>query len=140
MAILQFQHPVLITSNRPFTQRIEDLIQQRLSEGLLIRGRWLPREWIGFTTLRRILETYLCVCLETGTRDWDQPLMMTLALTLQSASCARAGDITRSDGYTRTEFLCFKDVTVKIRPDAQFPPTVQDLEAGFVLRYCKGQK
>ncbi|OKP00963.1 hypothetical protein PENSUB_7544 [Penicillium subrubescens] len=63
-----------------------------------------------------------------------------LPSTLQSAVCARFGDVARSPLYTGDVYLAYKDVQLVLQRGFTNPPTVQDLEATFTLRYTKGNK
>jgi hypothetical protein len=141
LTILQFKHrhfQVLYT--RHDVARIEEFIEQSVREGKLHRGRFWKRQWLGFSALHEMIETYLSNCLSSGVRDWDLPLIGALAFTLQYALCARAGDMTRAQLYTGKEFLAYKDVEITLRNDHSSPPSVQDLRACVHLRYTKGQK
>jgi hypothetical protein len=60
--------------------------------------------------------------------------------TVQSAVCARFGDVASSPLYTGDEYLAYKDVQLVLQRGFTNPPTVQDLEATFTLRYTKGNK
>lgn len=113
---------------------VQNFIKQRTQSGQLTRGQYWSKEWLGLGALREITDENLMSCLSHGTRDWDKPLVNTLAFILQYALCARAGDVTRSHLYTGDQFLAYKDIQLTLRRGASTTPNVNDLTARFHLR------
>ena len=72
-----------------------------------------------------------------GTRSWEVIIWMMLALALLSALCARAGDVVRSGLYTGNECLCWQDVHIVGKEDAEGRML---FHATFTLRFEKGDK
>lgn len=114
-------------------ERVKSFIEQRTQSGQLTRGLCRSKEWLGLAALRKITDKSLMSCLSNGTRDWDKPLVNTLAFILQYALCARAGDVTRSGLYTGDQFLAYKDILLTLRRGASTTPNVNDLTARFHL-------
>lgn len=141
LRILQFKHCDFDTRYTEYdSMRIHEFIEQRISIGQLRRGRFLSRQWLGFSALQEMVQGHLQNCLSSGVRDWDLQLICILAFVLQYTLCSRAGDLTRSRYYTGRQFLAYKDVSITLREDHANSPTVQDLKACVQLRFTKGRK
>ena len=86
----------------------------------------------------------LASALNEGTPSWEVTIVEVLSLALQSATCARAGDLARSYGYEKMEALVWGDVQMFLPP-----PTSDTLPEGFTtpafnayitLKWRKGKK
>ena len=68
----------------------------------------------------------LASAIREGTASWDVTIFNALALALQSALGSKAGDITRFEGGTEMETLCWGHITVVMDK-----PTGDTLPEGF---------
>lgn len=91
-------------------------------------------------------EERLVSALRDGTKSWEVTIFCALALSMQSALCARAGEIAGTAEYRGMEVLCWKDVTLKLGDEpSKYNPlprgfTSPKFEAVFLLRCRKGKR
>ncbi|KAF2431218.1 hypothetical protein EJ08DRAFT_660099 [Tothia fuscella] len=81
------------------------------------------RQSVGQETVKHINQVKLQDSLRKGCGNWDLVIQDCLLLATLSATGARAGDITRSDGYTDNETLRWSDcwIDVEIHLNTQSP-------------------
>lgn len=113
------------------------LLRQMLQEGKLTRKRVRGEpHWVTSDIIHRIITASLRDSIENGILSWDYILFHALLLCMQSALCARIGDITRSVLYAGNECLCYKDINVTlITEDGR-----ERLWAVITLQFEKGMK
>ena len=76
-----------------------------------------------------------------GSLSWDITLSKVLAIILQAACAARAGDVALTDHYESHESMSWKhlDLRIQDRPVAT-RPTVSDLTLTITLAFTKNNK
>lgn len=114
-------------------------LDQLATQGLLVRGNWRKRQWLGFKVIQRMAHAFLESSLTDGCLMWDRVMLKLLGVVLQSSCASRSGDIARSTLYTGMECLCWKHVELTLT-DREEPLSVQKLSLKFTLEFTKGHK
>ncbi|KAL9638252.1 MAG: hypothetical protein Q9204_001567 [Flavoplaca sp. TL-2023a] len=119
--------------------RLSSWLDQKVKDGLLIRGRWSQKVYAGFVVVSRLCEAWLQHHLAHGAYSWDIIVAKLLSITLTSACIARSGDLGKSRGWTDTEALRWSDVSLLVEPDS-VPDLPYNITVQVILRYTKGNK
>ena len=82
--------------DRHDTARLNAFFIQAVHDKRLVRGRWNRRVWIGFTTLSRMVRSFLQHNHEHGCANFDTVIAKCLSVVLIAALGCRAGDVGRS--------------------------------------------
>lgn len=117
--------------------KCDSLLNTLVKEGVLTKGRWRQRQWVGFQTILRMCDTWMQTALQEGCSSWDTKISRQLSILLIAAFASRNGDVTRSMLYRSLECLTFKDITLTFCGGGN---TVNDLSMDVVLRFVKGYK
>jgi hypothetical protein len=116
--------------------RIEALIDSLTKADKLTVGKWRKSQWVGFLTLRAIINAYVSEALLNGAHSWDVRISRWLSLLLQSSADSRAGEVVRTNGYKGREFMAWEDVEIKLVGGTGFV----NLQAQVTLFWEKGSK
>jgi hypothetical protein len=137
--ILTFRHRNLTDEYGNYEiLRIKVHLDQLVKRGLLIKGTWFRKAWVGFVILQRIIYEWIEVALNDGCLSWDCILLKALSVILQSAVAGRAGDVARSALYKGVEYLKYEDVELTL--SSREPLSVQHLSGKLTLKYRKDRK
>ena len=139
---LQFHHRDLNDHYGKTEQlRISTHLDQLVKRGLLVKGQWFKKLWLGFLVVKKLATCWIETALADGCLSWDRVLLKLLGNILQSALAARAGDVARSMLYTGCQYLAYEHIELKLEsPDMDGPFSVQQLRGRFTLKYRKGKK
>jgi hypothetical protein len=142
ISILTFRHGDLKDHYGPRdVLRINVHLDQLVKRGVLFKGRWFKKQWVGFLVVQRLAENWLEKNIAEGCLSWDRVLYKLLGIILQSALAARCGDIARSSLYQAMECVCYEDIELTLAPQlSQGQLSVQQLTGTFKMRYTKGKK
>jgi len=110
---------------------------QMVTSGRLLRGFWKSKTWIGFTTVSRLLRTFLERAVHRGTPNWDVVLAKCLSIVLVSALGVRSGDLARSYGYRGDEYLQYRHIELYLDSPE---PLFTNLRAKITVEFAKGHK
>ncbi|KAI7280603.1 hypothetical protein KC345_g4644 [Hortaea werneckii] len=127
------------------SQRIKTWLSDVVNDGKLLRGRWLPRTFLGFPVVSRMLRTYLQHASTMGCSNFDLVISRMLSVVLASSLGARVGDLVCSDSTARGQgyYLQFRHISLSIREEQgamEKEPRFEHLEAMVELEFTKGYK
>jgi hypothetical protein len=132
---LKFQHRDLRQHYTEYDEkRISTWLDQQVTLGKLIRGRWVERQWLGLVMILKLVRAMVEHSLAQGCLSWDIIIVKILGVVLACACNSRSGDVARSDGYTNMEYLQFQHVELTLRTGGT---SAQDLRAKVTLKYTK---
>lgn len=117
--------------------RLDATIQQLLNDGQLTKDPAREALWLSCQIVKMMVSATLSDAILNGTKSWDSMLAGCLALALQAALAARAGDFKRSAHYTGTEYLKWKDIEVIAKGPSVDDPRLTML---ITLLYLKSHK
>lgn len=139
--MLNFRHSELKdTYGKKELERITIHLDQLVKRGLLVKGRWYAKQWLGFRVVEKLAHAWLDKALQQGCISWDKVLLKLLNVVLLSALAARSGDVARSHLYKGDEALCWQHIELTLSGDKTEGLSVQDLQAKINLKYLKGRK
>ncbi len=138
--LLQFKYRPHYTVYSVDAQVIHHTLDQLTKDGKLFKGTWQKRTRVGFHTIRKILRSWFASALVEGTMSWDRTIMFATAFALQYALGCRSGEIAQSNGYKEDEYLCWRDVEIKLTKTGPGLPSIQDLQCVITLRAVKNYK
>lgn len=118
------------------TLRIRTLIDNKEKEGLLTRGRWRKRQWLGFNMVLKMCTAYVTSAIEDGCVSWDIVVHRWLSIVLMCSLGSRSGDIARSSRYQGLECLLLEHITLTLEGGDKF----HNLEASVELAFTKTNK
>jgi hypothetical protein len=121
------------------SERLQTFIADAVKQRRLFKGYWNERTWLGFTTLSRMVTEYLKHFIAKGCCSWDVIVAKCLSITLVAALGARAGDVSRSNGYHNDEFLQWGHIRLYVDAESDVA-NFHDLRAVVTLKFMKGAK
>lgn len=127
------------------TLKTNEIFGQAVQDGDLMKGRCLQRQQLTFRSIRRMLVKDFNLFIQRydgRAAAWyhvKNLMMIHLAVLLQSALHARAGDIARSQGYVGEQYMKWEDIEVRFQAKST-TASVLNLEGRFSIRYEKGKK
>ncbi|KAL4792085.1 hypothetical protein BDV19DRAFT_369076 [Aspergillus venezuelensis] len=83
-----------------------------------------------------MLNTWWSNAFVRGTKSWDQVTLYALATMMITATGARTGDISLSNGYDDSCSLCWSDVEMTLGHNTE----LKNVTLVLTLRFCKTQK
>lgn len=130
-----FAHPQF---SKPWTQhwvaRTRAFFNHLASSKRVVKGRWYKQQWVRFKVAERINQHWVSHALEQGTISSDGIWQALATLVIQSATCARIGDVLRSKCYEGQEYLTWPCIRWHFYL-AQ--PIINNLHCKITLQYCK---
>lgn len=117
--------------------RFETWLSDAQKDGLITRGKWQKKTWIGYACLSRLVRAFLTRAIERGTLSWDVIIAKCLSTVLVGALGARSGDVGQSQMYKGDEYLQFSHIQLDVKGDE---PVFANLEMHITLKYTKGFK
>ncbi|KAH9223686.1 hypothetical protein DL95DRAFT_453629 [Leptodontidium sp. 2 PMI_412] len=139
--MLTFRHNNLKDNyGRREMERITVHLDQLVKRGLLVKGRWFKKQWLGFRVVEKLAHAWLGKAILQGCISWDKVLLKLLNVVLLSALAARSGDVARSHLYKGDEALCWQDIELTLSGEETEGLSVQNLRAKVNLKYLKGRK
>ncbi|RDL33092.1 uncharacterized protein BP5553_08531 [Venustampulla echinocandica] len=133
---LTFEYPKFNLTRHECT-KLDALIDTLASEKKLLRGkRRAKNEWIGVALVENMSRCWLQAALDCGCLSWDVVIHRAMTVVLQSALCCRAGEISKSCGYT-VEFMRWSHLVMTLPPGQN---TLDDVHLTCQVNYMKGKK
>ncbi|KAK7711430.1 hypothetical protein SLS64_005454 [Diaporthe eres] len=126
--------------SRQECRRLDTLLDSLVKEGKLIKGRWRKRERVGFYILRILGQAWFTKSLTEGCLSWDIIISRFLSVSLVAATASRAGDITRSQGYTGPQYVRWEHIELVLVGEHDDEPRIEDMVAQITIAYEKGSK
>lgn len=120
--------------------RFQAFTFQALKEKRLTKGRWRERAWVGFVTLSRMVRAYLEHFMKNGTLNFDVIIYKCFSVVFISSLGCRSGDVSRTRGYTGTEYMTYRDIELFLPNNVRPEPDFSELRATVTMRYLKGKK
>lgn len=124
------------TISKSKSLQIDSLLNKLVKDKVLIAGKWLPSNRVGFQTLLFLADTWMNSGLIDGVTSWDTYISRQLSIVLMASLASRSGDVLRTQVYEDKECCLFKDLTVSF----QGGDSMEHLTMNVCLRFVKGYK
>ncbi|TAQ88753.1 hypothetical protein B7494_g2950 [Chlorociboria aeruginascens] len=118
--------------------RMNTWLDDAVKSGRLTKGRWKKRVWLNYIIVSRMAKAWIEHFEKYGTRSWDLVIAKLLSIVLVASLGMRAGDVTQSRGYKKSEYLKYKDIKLQIVGNRE--PKLENIKASITLEYVKCKK